>query len=71
MSVIKSILICMTFQNSSKVMSMSLKCTFLSLFLVLGSSDQTSYEQFPCSLVAGFCVSVAGPDGLNFKVACS
>ena len=25
---------------------------------------------FPFSFVAGFCVSVAGPDELNFKVAC-
>ena len=33
-------------------------------------ADQTSYEQFPFSLVAGFCVGVAGRDGLNFKVAC-
>ena len=69
MSVIESILICMTFQDSSKVMSTRLKYTLL-CFWCLGKSElirhlMSSYTAgFLFSLIAGFCVSMAGPDGL-------
>ena len=39
------------------------------LFLVLGKPELIRAAAFLFSLVAGFCVSVAGRDGLNFKVA--
>ena len=59
----------MTFQNSSKVMSTSLKCTFLKFVLGVREvgADQTSYDQFPFTLVAGFCVSVAGARWTKFQ----